>query len=160
HQGSLRARGELLLFIDADILYEPDALAAAIAAFQRRRVDMLTFLPDICMKGFWEHAVMPNLAMFAFTLVPAWLSNHSKLPILGVGGGTGNLVRREAYHAAGGHEALKDAVIDDVALARLFRHAGRATAAMRAEGFISVRIYHGLREIVHGFTKNMFSVFG
>jgi chlorobactene glucosyltransferase len=160
HQGSLRARGELLLFIDADIIYEPDALAAAIAAFQRGRVDMLTFLPDIRMKGFWEHAVMPNLAMFAFTVVPAWLSNHSKLPILGVGGGTGNLVRREAYDAAGGHEALKDAVIDDVALARLFRHAGRTTAALRADGFISVRMYHGLREIVHGFTKNMFAVFG
>ena len=121
---------------------------------------MLTFLPDIRMQGFWEHAVMPNLAMFAFAVVPAWLSNRTRLPILGVGGGTGNLVRRDVYDDAGGHEALKDAVIDDVALARLFRHAGRTTAALRADGFVSVRMYDGLREIVHGFTKNMFAVFG
>jgi chlorobactene glucosyltransferase len=160
HQGSRRARGELLLFVDADIIYAPEALGAAVAAFERGGRDMLTFLPDIRMHGFWENAVMPNLAMFAFTVVPAWFFNHTRLPILGVGGGTGNLVRREAYQAAGGHEALKDAVIDDVALARLIRHAGRATAALRADGFIAVRMYHGLREIVHGFTKNMFAVFG
>src|SRR5207237_191997 len=66
HQGSRRARGELLLFIDADIIYEPDALAAVIAAFERGGRDMLTFLPDIRMQGFWENAVMPNLATFAF----------------------------------------------------------------------------------------------
>ena len=47
-----------------------------------------------------------------------------------------------------------------MALARLFRHAGRTTAALRADGFISVRMYDGLREIVQGFTKNMFAVFG
>src|SRR6185295_1279451 len=42
----------------------------------------------------------------------------------------------------------------------LMRHAGRATIALRADGFVSVRMYDGLREIVHGFTKNMFAVFG
>jgi glycosyltransferase involved in cell wall biosynthesis len=160
HQGSCRARGELLLFVDADIIYEPDALAAAVAAFERQRRDMLTFLPDIRMRGFWENAVMPNLAMFAFTVIPAWMSNRTRLPLLGIGGGTGNLVRREVYAKAGGHEALKDAVIDDVALARLVRRGGGSSAALRAEEFISVRMYHGLSEIVHGFTKNMFAVFG
>ena len=160
HQGSRRARGELLLFVDADILYQPDALAAVVAAFERSGRDMLTFLPDIRMRGFWENAVMPNLAMFAFTVIPAWIGNYTRLPIFGIGGGTGNLLRRDAYDAAGGHEALKDAVIDDVALARLIRRNGGTSAALRAEAFISVRMYHGLREIVHGFTKNMFAVFG
>src|SRR5205085_5478842 len=144
----------------ADIIYEPDALAAAVAAFERAGRDMLTFLPDIRMCGFWENAVMPNLAMFAFTVIPAWMANRTRIPIFGIGGGTGNLVRRDVYEAAGGHEALKDTVIDDVALARLVRRNGGSSAAFRAEAFISVRMYDGLREIVHGFTKNMFAVFG
>jgi chlorobactene glucosyltransferase len=159
-QGSARARGELLLFVDADVTYEPEAVGAAVAALEQTGRDMLTFVGDLRMEGFWENAVMPNLAMFGFTVVPAWFSNRSKLPILGIGGGMGNLVRREAYDAAGGHDALKDAVVDDVALARLVRHAGRSTAAIRADGLVSVRMYHGLREIVDGFTKNSFSVFG
>ena len=160
HQGSERARGELLLFVDADIHYQPDALGAALAAMEAAGGDMLALMPDIVMRGFWDHVTMPNLAMFAFTVVPAWLANRTRLPILGIGGGTGNLVRREAYEAAGAHEALKDAVVDDVALARLLRHSGHATTIARADGFVSVHMYDGLREIVQGFTKNMFAVFG
>lgn len=159
HKGSLRARGELLLFVDADILYQPDALAAALAWMENAGRDMITLLPDVRMHGFWDHVAMPNLAMFLFTLSPAWLANRVSLPILAVGGGTGNLVRRDAYHAAGGHEALRDAVVDDVALGRLIRRSGRPTAGVRAEQFVSVHMYDGLRGIVEGFTKNGFAIF-
>jgi len=159
HEGSLRARGELLLFVDADILYQPDALGAALAWMEQASRDMITLLPDIRMHGFWDHVAMPNLAMFLFTLSPAWLANRTSLPILAIGGGTGNLVRRDAYDAAGGHEALKDAVVDDVALGRLIRRSGRATAGVRAEKFVSVHMYDGLRGIVEGFTKNGFAIF-
>jgi glycosyltransferase involved in cell wall biosynthesis len=159
HKGSLVARGELLLFVDADILYQPDALGAALAWMEGAGRDMITLLPDVRMRGFWDHVAMPNLAMFLFTFSPAWLANRTNLPILAVGGGTGNLVRREAYHAAGGHEALKDAVVDDVALGRLIRRSGRPTAGVRAEKFVSVHMYDGLRGIVEGFTKNGFAIF-
>ena len=160
HQGSLRARGELLLFVDADIVYEPDAVAAAVAYVERSGRAMITLLPDIRMCGFWEHVAMPNLAFAVFTIMPTWLGNRSRLPIGAVGGGTGNLVRRDVYDEAGGHEALKDAVVDDIALARLIRRRGRSTEAVRADGLVSVRVYHGLREIVQGFTKNAFTAFG
>jgi len=159
HKGSLGARGELLLFVDADILYQPDALGAALAWMGAARRDMITLLPDIRMRGFWDHVAMPNLAMFLFTFSPAWLANRVSLPILAIGGGTGNLVRRDAYDAAGGHEALKDAVVDDVALGRLIRRSGRPTAGVRAEQFVSVHMYDGLRGIVEGFTKNGFAIF-
>lgn len=160
HQGSLRARGELLLFADADVLYEPDAVAAAVLHLQERNVPMLSLFPRFVMRGFWEHVVMPNLAFFAFTVLPLWLSNRSRARILGIGGGVGNLIRRADYDAVGGHEALRDAVIDDVALARLVRRSGRPTQIARAEELVSVRMYDGLREIVDGFTKNSFAVTG
>lgn len=159
HQGSLRARGELLLFVDADIVYQPDAVAAAIATLETTGRDMIALLPDIEMHSFWEHVAMPNLALFAFTVLPAWLANRSSLAILAIGGGTGNLLRRDAYDAAGGHQALKDSVVDDVALARLLRRSGRTTAGVRADGFVSVHMYRGLRETVEGFTKNGFAIF-
>jgi len=159
HQGSLRARGELLLFVDADIVYQPDAVAAAIATLETTGRDMIALLPDIEMHSFWEHVAMPNLALFAFTVLPAWLANRSSLAILAIGGGTGNLLLRDAYDAAGGHQALKDSVVDDVALARLLRRSGRTTAGVRADGFVSVHMYRGLRETVEGFTKNGFAIF-
>jgi chlorobactene glucosyltransferase len=160
HQGSLRARGELLLFVDADVLYEPGAIAAAVAHFQERRVALVSLMPSLRMRGFWEHIAMPNLAFFLFTIFPLWLSNRTRLPILGVGGGPGNLVRRTDYDAAGGHVALQDAVVDDVGLARLMRRTVGRTEVVRAEDLVSVRMYEGLGQVIEGFTKNGFAVTG
>jgi chlorobactene glucosyltransferase len=158
HQGSLRARGALLLFVDADVIYEPDAIAAAVAHMEERDVPMLALFPHMEMRGFWEHVIMPNLGMFAFSMLPVWLTNRTRIPVLAVGGGPGNLVRRDDYDACGGHESLRDAVVDDVGLARLMRRRGRRTGVVRAEKMISVRMYHGLGEIIRGFTKNAFPV--
>lgn len=160
HQGTLRASGELFLFVDADVVYQPPAVAAAMARLEDSGAEMISLFPRLGMKGFWEHIAMPNLAVFAFMVMDLWLANRSRHPLLAVGGGPGNLVRREAYHAAGGHEALRDAVVDDVALARLIRRSGRRTEVVRADGFVYVRMYRGLREIVEGFTKNCFATFG
>jgi chlorobactene glucosyltransferase len=160
HQGTLRAKGELLLFVDADVIYQPDAVAAAVASMEEHEVPMLAMLPSIGMRGFWEHVIMPNLSVFAFTFLDIWLGNRTRIVFLAVGGGPGNLVRREAYAASGGHESLKGAVVDDVGLARLFRRKGFRTVAAIADDFVSVRMYHGFREIVNGFTKNAFAVFG
>jgi chlorobactene glucosyltransferase len=161
HQGSLRARGELLLFVDADVHYQPATLSAAVAHMQRdvgRRPALIALLPHMEMHGFWEHIAMPGLAMFAFSLLPAWLSNRTRIAILAIGAGTGNLVRRADYEKAGGHVSLRDAVVDDVGLARLVRRNGGATEAVRAERLVSVRMYHGGAEILRGFTKNAFPV--
>ena len=160
HEGSRRATGELLLFVDADVIYEPDAIAAAVAHLETCDAALLSLFPRLEMRGFWEHIVMPNLAVFVFSFLPLWLANRSRTPILAVGGGPGNLVRREDYEAVGGHESLKNAVVDDVALARLMRRGHRRTEAVRAERQVHVRMYHGLGEIVRGFTKNAFAVVG
>jgi len=160
HQGSQHASGELLLFMDADVYYAPEAIAAAVAEIEERAVPMITLLPYFEMRGFWENIAMPNLAMFAFTLMPLWLVNRTRIAALGLGGGTGNLVRRADYDACGGHEALRGAVVDDVGLARLFRLRGRRTEVILADDLVSIRMYHGLGEIVRGFTKNGFAIVG
>ena len=160
HQGSLRATGELLLFVDADVIYVPDTVTAAVAEIEERGVSLLSLFPHMEMRGFWEHIAMPNLLVFGFSFLPLWLANRTRLPFLGIGGGPGNLVRRADYEAAGGHDSLRDAVIDDVALARLIRRRGGRTELVRADRSVTVRMYHGLGEIVEGFTKNNFAAFG
>ena len=160
HQGSREARGEIFLFVDADIHYERDAVAAAVDDLQRHTARMTTLLPHLEMQGFWENVLMPQLTLTAFTYLPTWLSNRTTYRRLGIGGGTGNLVWRDSYEQAGGHEALKDAVIDDVGLARLLRRSRMRTQVVRAGHLVSVRMYHGGREIIEGFTKNTFAVFG
>ncbi|HSY48654.1 MAG TPA: glycosyltransferase [Thermoanaerobaculia bacterium] len=160
HQGSRLARGELLLFVDADVVYAPAAVQAAVAHLEQRRTSLLSLLPYFEMHGFGENAAMPVLAMTCFSFMPSWFSNRTRFAALAIGGGTGNLVGREVYEASGGHEALKDSVVDDVALARQVRRSGRTTEIVRADDLVALRMYHGLAEVVEGFTKNAFAVVG
>jgi chlorobactene glucosyltransferase len=159
-QGSRLAQGELLLFVDADVFYAPAAVRAAVAHREQRRPQLLSLLPYFEMRGLGENAAMPAMAMTCFSFMPTWISNRTRFAALAIGGGTGNLVERQAYDASGGHESLKDAVVDDVALARQVRRNGGATETVRADDLVSLRMYRGLAEVVEGFTKNVFAVCG
>jgi chlorobactene glucosyltransferase len=159
-QGYEHSTGELLLFVDADIHYAPATAAALVSRLEVSGAAMVSALPRFEMRGFWENALMPMLAMTIFSFIPTFLSNRSLRPWLGIGGGPGNLVRRRAYEEAGTHMALKDAIVDDVGLARLIRQSGHRTEVALADHLVSLRMYHGFREVVDGFTKNAFSAMG
>ncbi|HKO01545.1 MAG TPA: glycosyltransferase, partial [Thermoanaerobaculia bacterium] len=160
HRGSQHARGELLLFVDADISYARDAVRAAVASIQQSGATMIALLPHFELITLGEKIGMPQLPMTLFSFMPTFIFNRTRIARFGIGGGTGNMVRRDAYVAFGGHEELRDAVVDDVSLARLVRQHGGSTEAVRADHLISVRMYHGTRELIDGFTKNAFVVFG
>jgi chlorobactene glucosyltransferase len=152
-EGARAARGDLLLFVDADVRYEPRCLSEAVAFLLAKRADFLAFLPRFEARGFWENVLMPNLP-FVFYCGPAFLANQDRVHSIAVGGGAGNLVRRSTYDAIGGHEALKNSVVDDVHLAIRAKRSGFRARAVRAEGRVSVRMYHGFREVWKGFSKN------
>ena len=159
HQGSQRAKGEILLFVDADIDYQPQAVSAAVDHMEWSGAAMTSILPFFDMRTFGEHAAMPNLAMAAY-FIPLWLGELLSLWPLAIGGGTGNLIRRDAYDEVGGHQTMRSAVIDDVGFAQHVRRSGHKTRLLQADRLVSVRMYHGLAEIVNGFTKNMFALVG
>jgi chlorobactene glucosyltransferase len=154
HQGAQAAKGVLLLFADADVVYHPRALVAAVAHLQDRGADLVALLPRLEAEGFWENVLMP-FVLGAYFLGPGFLANWDRPRWLAVGGGAGNLIRRTVYEALGGHEALRASVIDDVHLALKAKRAGFRTRAVRAEDRVSVRMYRGFREVYDGFTKNM-----
>ena len=153
-QAARAARGELLLFVDADVRYHPRALPEVVAFLESRRVDFLALLPRIESEGFWESVLMAYLPVAIF-FGPGWLALWRRARWIAAGGGAGNLVRRRVYDAVGGHEALRDSVVDDVRLALTVKRAGFPVAVVRAEHRVAVRMYRGFREVWDGFTKNI-----
>lgn len=161
HQGSQAARGELLLIVDADIHYTPPAVASIVAEMSRRPdMAMIAALPRFELRGFWEQVTMPMLAFTAYAFVPTWLANRTRIPEIGIGGGTGNMIRRADFDDIGGYAPLHDAVVDDVGMAQHLRRRGKRTMVVLADHLISLHMYDGLGEIVRGFTKNLFAAFG
>ncbi|HEY6064966.1 MAG TPA: glycosyltransferase, partial [Thermoanaerobaculia bacterium] len=153
-QGAQVVDGEILLFADADVRYDPRALREAVALFEERRFDLLAFLPKFEMRGFWENVLIPYLAVGVF-LGFGFVAAHRRVRGLALGAGVGNLVRRKAYDAVGGHRALRDSVVDDVRLAIEVKRAGFSVVAVRAVDRVAVRIYRGFRGVWNGFTKNV-----
>lgn len=151
--GAQAADGEILLFADADVRYHPRALTEGVAVLAGRRLDLLAFFPRFENRGFWENVLLPFLSIAVF-LGFGFLALSRRVP-LAMGAGAGNLVRRRAYEAVGGHAAIRNSVVDDVRLAVTLKRAGFRVGAFRAEDRVAVRMYRGLREVWDGFTKNV-----
>jgi chlorobactene glucosyltransferase len=157
-QGASRATGELLLFADADVVFGPSALRQASWELEAERLDLLGLFPKVVMSGFWENVLLPYLALSYF-FGPAFWINSDRQKRAAAGAGAGMLMRASAYRAAGGHEAIRASVIDDMGLAIRVRRAGGRCRMAMADDLTHLRMYRGFREVFDGFTKNLAFVF-
>ncbi len=154
--GRKAATGDWLLFVDADVVYAPDLLRRAIAFALERDAGMLVLTPRLTTGEVIEAVIMSALPLVIFACVPFFLAARRKSKWMAVGNGVFNLVRRDALHACGAFDTLKDAVLDDVGLGYAVKRSGHAMAVGLAGPLATIRMYYGTREVVHGFTKNAF----
>jgi cellulose synthase/poly-beta-1,6-N-acetylglucosamine synthase-like glycosyltransferase len=154
--GRKEAKGQWLLFVDADVVYGPDLLRRAIDYVLREEADMLFLAPNFTTEGVMEAVLMSNIYFVAAAAFPTYLATHSKSKRFAGGGGVFNLVNRDALTACGAFDSIKDAVVDDVALGYKVKAAGYKLAGAMAGSLIRIRMYHSASETVEGFTKNMY----
>ena len=134
HRGALAAGGEWLLFTDADTLHRPGTAAGAVAFALRLGLDALSLLPRAETGSAPEAAALAVAlaGLFAGSSRPESLANGQFL-----------LVRREAYLAAGGFEAVRAEILEDVALGRRLRAAGYRHLLADGRTLVSVRAAPG-----------------
>jgi chlorobactene glucosyltransferase len=158
HQGFLTSRGRWLLFTDADSEHEPHSASSAIAFAVAQDADALTISTNQVMGTLAERAILPSiLGMIFFATGPFDAINDPAQPDRAIANGQYLLVERRAYEAIGGHAALAHTILEDVEFARRIKADGRYRLMLAGgEDLASVRMYHSLREIWDGFTKNVY----
>lgn len=155
HQGARRATGRWLLFSDADVLFEPDALSRAVSLAEQRGIDHLVLSPRVIAGTFWEKVFLSYFSTaFCFRFRPDRVSQPGRY-FAGIG--AFNLVRRQAYEDLGGHSTLALQVLDDMELGRLFKLHGFRQLLLGAGPAVRVRWAVGLRGLVLGLEKNAFA---
>ncbi len=153
------ARGRYWLFMDADTRMAPDTLAWAVDLMEHHRVDLFSLIPTVVTETPAE-ALTQSLVTTAFLgFFPLrWIWQRPE-SLWAAALGPWILVRARAYRQTGGHAALRWELVEDIALARLFKEHGRRVLVLAAPGRVRVRFYHGLRETWFGFSKSAFGAF-
>jgi len=159
HQLDRAAKGELILFTDADTRHTPDMLRASVSALIAEHADILTAFPHEQIVTWGERLLVPIIGWGIFTFVPIRLVQKMRWPALSVTLGQFMLFRRIAYDAVGGYAAVKSEVIDDICLGRLIISTGGEWRLLNGSRHVSCRMYRGFWEAVNGFSKSMFAVF-
>jgi glycosyltransferase involved in cell wall biosynthesis len=155
--GAAAARGEWLLFADADVIMAPDAVSRAVAYAERRGLDNVTILPDTMMPGLLlKGFVCVGIVIFGLALRP-WKARDPKSRYF-VGVGAFNLVRAGVYARAGGHEPIRLRPDDDIKLGRILKRSGAKQDALSGRGMVSVEWYRTIGETIDGLMKNSFAV--
>ena len=160
HQLAEQARGDLLLFVDADTLHAPHSVRSGVADLQRTSSGLLTAIPRQRMEGFWERVVIPLLHYVTFCFLPVPLVSLVREPRLAMANGQYMLWRRDVYRELGGHAAVRSALVEDVWLARRVKAAGHTLTIRYGGEAVSCRMYTSLGGIWEGFSKNLFAGFG
>lgn len=151
----VRPEAEWLLFLDADVVLAPGALGGLLRHAEAQEVDLLTVIPRMTLGTPMERLVMPAVgALILAHHPPAKVNdpNHAKA----FANGQVLLVRAEAYQAVGGHGAVVREVLEDVALARRLKAAGRRLRVVDGRNIATTRMYRDWPELVEGWTKNLF----
>jgi chlorobactene glucosyltransferase len=155
-QGARAARGDLLLFTDADTWHGPELLGRAVAGLEEEGADLLTIMGRQEMETFWERLVQPQVFLVMACRYPRFEAvARNRRWRDGIANGQYMLFRRTAYEALGGHQAVRDEIVEDLALAQLVKREGLALRIRRAEEDLATRMYRSLRELVEGWSKNV-----
>lgn len=145
-----------ILFTDADVVFEPGAVEAAIRYADANDLDHLTGGPTIRTRSFALAGMIAAFGVLFSLFTQPW---RTPLPRTraAVGIGALNLVRRRPYLEAGGHEPLRMCVIDDLGLGRMMKTAGGRSEFIYATNLISIEWYPSLGSMMRGLVKNAFA---
>jgi chlorobactene glucosyltransferase len=155
-QGYRAARGEILLFTDADTRHEPELLARSVGALEQERADLVTVAPFQRCVTFWERVIMPQIwLLLGLRFHPARV-NRARRERDVIANGQYILMPRSSYEAIGTHAAVRHEVAEDLALAQACFRAGRKLHFAFAERLMETRMYQGLEPLIEGWSKNVY----
>lgn len=154
------AHGDVLVFVDADVVLAPDAAVAGVQMLDEAGLSVVCPYPRQLTSGALGRLVQPLLQWSWLTTLPLDVAERSPRASTAAGNGQFLVVDAEAYRSAGGHGAVRDEVLEDVALVRAIKANGGHGGMADGTELASCRMYADDSELVLGYTKSLWAAFG
>ncbi|MCB0044002.1 MAG: glycosyltransferase [Caldilineaceae bacterium] len=155
HQLSRAATGDILIFTDADVGWQPRSINAVVQIMNASGADLLSVWPTQITRSWAERLTVPLMALAVLAYLPLPMVRNNRMRQAAAANGQCMAFRREAYDACGGHAAVAGRIVEDIALAEAIKGAGRALRLADGNGLITCRMYCNWSEVLHGYTKNI-----
>jgi len=154
-QASALARGEWLCFVDADTFLSPSTLSSCYTKAVETKADMFTIMTFQIMGSFWEKVVMP-IVMTALSVgfSPRRVNDPNSKDA--IANGQFILIKRSVYDAIGGHESVRDQIVEDKAISEQVKWNGYRLIVANGYSLVKTRMYMSLPEMWEGWTKNIY----
>jgi Glycosyl transferase family 21 len=154
------ARGSVLVFVDADVVLAPHAVAAAVTLLRDAGLDLLSPWPRQVANGAAARLVQPLLQWSWMVSLPLRRAERSPRPALCAANGQFLVVDAAALDRAGGFGAVAGEVLDDLAVARAVKRAGGRVGVADGSALASCRMYDGWADLRAGYRKSLWAAFG
>ena len=155
-RGAALATGRYLLFTDADVVFQPDTVSKAVAYAATKHIEHLTAAPGIRARSWSLAMLVGTFAVLLGRFTKPWRARDPRSAAY-IGIGAMNLVRRDAYDAAGGYGAIRLRVDDDLLLGERLKRRGSRQDFVIGRGAVEVEWYPSLPAMVRGLEKNAFA---
>jgi len=155
HQLSQLAAGDIWIFTDADVHWQPGALSAIAMHFQAVRPDLLTVWPQQITQSWTERLVVPLISFSVNAYLPILAVHYIPWRSLTAVNGQCLVFRPAAYRQIGGHSDVRSSVVDDMSLGWNIKGAGLRLRLVESDGMLQTRMYHNWAQVQRGFAKNI-----
>ena len=149
------AQGNILVFTDADVTWEPLALAALASAMQALNADLLTVWPTQQTDTWAERLLVPLMALAVLAYLPLLAVHYLPWPVFAAANGQCLAFRRSAYLRSGGHAAVRAHIVEDMAFAYAIKRNRRQLRMADGNGLVCTRMYTDWSSVRDGFAKNI-----
>ena len=154
-----QADGELLVFLDADILPQPDFLSWVADRMDRHGADSLSAYARHKAKSIREYIFFPVLYMVNMTFLPFWLIKLTKLSLFSHAIGQLMVFRRSAYDGVGGFKVVHNKILEDIQMARAVKNAGYRHVFLDARKVLKGYMYDSWDHTVSGLKRAIYEYF-
>lgn len=160
HQLSEIATGEILIFTDADNQHASTAVSSTVAYMEKFKLGLLSAFPQQETISLAERLVVPIMDMFVYSSLPLWLTYLTPFSSMTAAIGQWIAFTRQAYYQSGGHQSVKNHLVEDTELSRRAKRKRIKTLTTAGTHVIFGRMYHNLKEVREGFAKNFYGLTG